>query len=202
VFQTLQLIYFAIALTNDLIGTNEVMTEGQPWIRKLRDFIFAALFFPLAIDICSCFWGIVLVDKSGIATEAVWEVWERLIPFWLNQCIHTNPVIFVFIEMILLYHHYAHRNVCVAVSFIFRVCTLVWFQAIKEKTGHWNYPIYAKQSWAERLGSHMFTLGYFVSLYFFGSLLNRTFWRKNTVKEIIRKKNSENYNTRSTNTHL
>lgn len=63
-FQFLQAIYFTVALTNDFIGTNEANPRKIPAIRKVKDYMFSSLAFPIAFNVGISFWGLYAVDRE------------------------------------------------------------------------------------------------------------------------------------------
>ncbi|GBP16731.1 Androgen-dependent TFPI-regulating protein [Eumeta japonica] len=76
----LQTLYFAIAVLNDLIGTNESWPKKTPLITRLRDTIFSSIAFPLAIFVAFTFWSIYAIDRELIfprALDAVFPVWSN-----------------------------------------------------------------------------------------------------------------------------
>lgn len=50
--------YHAIALVNDFIGSNEVMPEKSPMIKKVKDYMFATFCFPLGMNVSVLFWSL------------------------------------------------------------------------------------------------------------------------------------------------
>jgi hypothetical protein len=59
-------VYNWIALTNDFIGTNEVIPVKSRKIRKIRDYFFTAFLFPLSMFVGFTFWAIYFVDRELI----------------------------------------------------------------------------------------------------------------------------------------
>lgn len=67
----MQAVYYTICLINDLIGTNEVLPRKQlPTIRKVKDYMFAALALPVALNVGSTFWSLMAVDRELVFPKA------------------------------------------------------------------------------------------------------------------------------------
>lgn len=72
IFQILQAVYYTISLVNDLIGTNEVLPGKQlPVIRRIKDYMFAALALPVALNVGSTFWSLMAVDRELVFPKAL-----------------------------------------------------------------------------------------------------------------------------------
>lgn len=41
--------YFTICLLNDIIGSNEISIKEKPLIRKIKDYMYASVAFPVAM---------------------------------------------------------------------------------------------------------------------------------------------------------
>lgn len=70
-FQILQAVYYTLALVNDLVGTNEVAPTGQlPVIRRIKDYLFSALAFPVAMNVGVTFWSLMAIDRELVFPKA------------------------------------------------------------------------------------------------------------------------------------
>jgi hypothetical protein len=71
--QIIQAIYFAIALLNDVFGTNEVTLPSTrvPFIRKLKDYLFAAFAFPVSFNVGIVFWALFNIDRELVFPKAL-----------------------------------------------------------------------------------------------------------------------------------
>ncbi|CRL01466.1 CLUMA_CG014278, isoform B [Clunio marinus] len=179
-------IYFTIALLNDLIGSNEPTARDQPLIRRVRDYIFTAFSFPLAFDVGGMFWLLYGIDRKLVLPKEA----DEFFPPWLNHVMHTNIMIFMLIEMILLYHKYPSRKSVRLGMGTFMIGYLGWVHIIKYKSNFWVYPVLAVLNWPQRIGFYIFTLAVPVVFYFVGEFLNRLIWPKSRIGETITKKSN------------
>lgn len=62
--QFIQITYYTVSFVNDWIGTNAKNVKERPLIRRVKDFIFAALAFPLSITVSFLFWSLYAVDRE------------------------------------------------------------------------------------------------------------------------------------------
>lgn len=181
-FQILQLFYFSVALVNDFIGSNAVLIKNRPLIRKIKDYIFTSLAFPLAFHVGVMFWGLFFYNRELVAPK----VWDNIFPVWLNHFIHTDIMFLIFIEMNLVHRHYPIRIwFNLAGLLIIMVCYISWVHVINNETGHWIYPILGTLNWAERIGFHAFNVFIAISFYFLGQFLNNRIWNKERVTRSI-----------------
>lgn len=64
----IQTLYFSIALLNDFVGSNEVLTtKDRPVIRKIRDYVYGTFVFPLAFDVGGMFWLLYAIDRELVS---------------------------------------------------------------------------------------------------------------------------------------
>lgn len=77
--------YFTISLLNDVFGTNEVIFEPKkaPFIRKLRDYVFSTLAFPVALHVAITFWGLYAIDRELVFPKVL----DSFFPNWLVRII-------------------------------------------------------------------------------------------------------------------
>ena len=47
--QILQAVYFSLCFINDIIGNNEINPKEKPLIRKIKDYMYATVAFPVAM---------------------------------------------------------------------------------------------------------------------------------------------------------
>lgn len=178
--QMLQTIYFAVALLNDYIGTNEPTPTGKPIIRQIKDIMFSSLAFPLSMFVGLSFWGIYAVDRELILPKS----FDPYFPTWLNHVMHTNILFFILAELIVTFRMYPRRNEGLAILSAFMLAYMVWVHYIYFHTGGWVYPILAVLNWPLRITFYIFSLGLVSGLYTLGETLNKTIWSKEVEKQV------------------
>ncbi|XP_063829533.1 androgen-induced gene 1 protein-like [Ostrinia nubilalis] len=177
----LQTIYFTVAFANDLIGNNEPSPSDKPLIRRCKDTIFSCLAFPLASFVGVLFWGIYAVDRELILPRSL----DPYFPLWLNHVMHSNIVLFAFIELVTSFRMYPSRKVGLSILTSFMICYLIWIHVIYFKTGSWVYPILTVLNWPVRVIFYIISLGIVCGMYCIGDTCNRAVW-SNEVEETVK----------------
>lgn len=88
--QIWQAVYFTLCIVNDFIGTNEFHPKRPSALRKLKDYVFAAFAFPLALNVAISFWSIYAVDRELILPKS----FDAFFPMWVQIHIHWWIVFF------------------------------------------------------------------------------------------------------------
>lgn len=176
----IQTAYFTLALLNDIIGNNEPSPSEKPLIRKVKDTVFSALAFPLAIFVGVSFWGIYAVDRELILPRSM----DAYFPLWLNHVMHTNIVVFILIELLTSFRMYPKRKFGLSILSSFMVCYLVWVHVIYFSTGVWVYPILNVLNWPVRVCFYIFCLTLACGAYSLGETVNKTVWSTEVEKTV------------------
>lgn len=179
-----QTTYFTIAVLNDLCGSDE--PNQKPFIRRLKDLFFCALAFPLAMFVGTTFWGIYAVDRELILPRSL----DKFFPLWLNHLMHTNIMIFSFLELISSFRMYPRRKLGLFILTAFMLAYVVWVHVIYYNTGNWVYPVLAVFNWPMRISFYVFSLFIIYGLYMLGERLNTSIWSsevEQTVKSSKKK---------------
>lgn len=176
----IQTAYFTLALLNDIIGNNEPSPSEKPLIRKVKDTVFSALAFPLAIFVGVSFWGIYAVDRELILPRSM----DAYFPLWLNHVMHTNIVVFILIELLTSFRMYPKRKVGLSILSSFMVCYLVWVHVIYFNTGIWVYPILNVLNWPIRVCFYIFCLILACVAYSLGETVNKAVWSTEVEKTV------------------
>ena len=177
--QALQGIFFTIAFVNDFIGSNEAVPKKIPVIRKIKDYLFAAFAFPLALDVTLKFWSLYAIDRNLVFPEVL----DEFFPSWLNHVLHSNITILIMVEMIVVHRLYPTRKAGVCGLMTFMLSYFVWMLITRYYAGKWTYPILDILDTYGRIGFFAGALCFPVLLYFLGEYLNKKIW---TEKRILR----------------
>lgn len=170
----MQTLYFTVALLNDLMGTNETTPDRKPLIRRIKDIMFCSLAFPLSLFVGFTFWGIYAVDRELILPKFM----DAYFPLWLNHVMHTNIVVFSFIEIVSSFRMYPTRKTGYKILIAFMLCYMVWLHVVYFKTGIWVYPILNVLNWPLRVVFYLISLGVVLGMYVTGETINRNIWAK------------------------
>lgn len=167
-----QAAYFTLALLNDFVGSNKATLGDRPLIRRIRDYIFGSIAFPLAFDVGGMFWLLYAIDRELVYPKGL----DAFFPWWLNQVIHTNIMAFIVMEMLLLHHKYWCRKGNLAGIGVYMLAYLTWIHVIYYKANVWVYPVLAILNWPQRILFYIFTCSVPIVFYYMGEFLNKSVW--------------------------
>lgn len=170
----LQAIYFTVALVNDFIGTNEANPRRIPAVRKIKDYIFSSLAFPIAFNVGISFWGLYAVDRELVFPKVL----DAVFPSWLNHVVHTNVMVFMLLELFISFRQYPSRGKCLFGLITFMASYLAWLHVVKHYSGIWVYPVLDVLPLPGRIAFFTGAIGVTVALYILGEVLNKKIWAK------------------------
>jgi FAR-17a/AIG1-like protein len=174
VFKVLQGFYHLIALINDFFGTSEPCPRDYPFIRSLKDYIFAALAFPTAAYVSLIFWCLCLVDRDLILPAKYSEIF----PWWLNQIVHTNVLVWMIAEHYFSCYRWQNMRLEIISLAVWSILYFIWVFVIKHFAGVWIYPFMAVLSVTELILFFAVALVIPFACYFSGRYINRQIWSK------------------------
>ena len=159
--------YFLIGTSNNSYGT-----------RKIRDYLFTSIVFPIACTVCIQFWGVYWFDPLKVCAPTENEC---ILDFtFLNHATHTTPIIATFLELLMVFHQAPsglRKGVTGWCVYIIFYITFVY--ALAYKFNFWVYPFLGDLSPTERAAFMFFNLGLFgLACCFIGIWLIRTYWKK------------------------
>ncbi|KAJ9592927.1 hypothetical protein L9F63_015432, partial [Diploptera punctata] len=169
-----QAVYFTICLVNDICGNTDIDPKEKPLIRRIKDYMYATVAFPVSMFVGIQFWILMFIDRELVLPKAM----DPFFPSWLNHIMHTNIMIFTLIEMVTTFQQYPKRSDGLKGLVSFMLIYLIWLHVIYGVSSFWVYPILEVLNAWQRLLFFLFTLGLVVSLYFLGEFLNNTIWGK------------------------
>lgn len=179
-FQMIQTLYFTLACINDVIGSNGQSPSEKPLVRRVKDTIFSALAFPVAMFVGASFWALYAVDRELILPRAL----DAYFPTWLNHVMHTNIVLFILADLVTSFRMYPSKKFGMSILISFMLSYVVWVQVIYGKTGMWVYPVLNVLNWPLRIVFYIVCLGLVSSFYSLGEKLNRAVWSKEVEKTV------------------
>ncbi|XP_063229096.1 androgen-induced gene 1 protein-like [Bacillus rossius redtenbacheri] len=169
-----QALYFGIALLNDLAGSNEKSLKKLPLLRRVRDYVYAAVAFPLAMFVGTTFWSLMAIDRELVFPKAL----DPYFPTWLNHVLHTNIMLFVLLEMATSFRAYPRRSTALAGLIAFVLVYLAWTHVIFYVSGQWVYPVLEVLNVWQRAVFFLAMILYACVLYLIGEALNSYTWAK------------------------
>ena len=183
----LQLIYFCLALLNDLFGTESRTKEEASHFQKLRDFLFSTLAFPIGIFVPIIFWILFKLDRDLVFPPDLDEVFPPI----TNHMMHTTPLPSQILELAIVYHSYPAKKYGFPTIITFSLSYVGWIFYIPYAGGPWVYGVFEVLSQSQRL---VFAIGmslFSVLLYLIGEWCHNMVW-KPTVSDEIQLKSLSN----------
>ncbi|XP_046836637.1 androgen-induced gene 1 protein-like isoform X1 [Vespa crabro] len=175
----LQAVFFFICIINDWYGTNAVSPKKPPFIRKLKDYVYATLSFPIAMFVGITFWSIMCIDRELVLPKAL----DPYFPWWLNHLMHTMIMVSSIIEMLLAPRKYPKRSHGLAGLLLFTLTYLIWMHVIYFMSGIWVYPVMEVLTLPLRVVFFIVLLAFVLILYFAGEMLNNLVWGNEQTKQ-------------------
>ncbi|XP_047368723.1 androgen-induced gene 1 protein-like isoform X4 [Vespa velutina] len=175
----LQAVFFFICIMNDWYGTNAVSPKKPPFIRKLKDYVYATLSFPIAMFVGITFWSIMCIDRELVLPKAL----DPYFPWWLNHLMHTMIMVSSIIEMLLAPRKYPKRSHGLAGLLSFTLTYLIWMHVIYFMSGIWVYPVMEVLTPPLRVVFFIVLLALVLILYFAGEMLNNLVWGNEQTKQ-------------------
>ncbi|XP_043683490.1 androgen-induced gene 1 protein-like isoform X2 [Vespula pensylvanica] len=175
----LQAVFFFICIVNDWYGTNAVSPKKPPFVRKLKDYVYATLSFPMAMFVGITFWSIMCVDRELVLPKAL----DPYFPWWLNHLMHTMIMVSAVIEMLLAPRKYPKRSRGLAGLLAFTLTYLIWMHVIYFMSGIWVYPVMEVLTPPLRIVFFVVLLAFVLILYFAGEMLNNLVWGNEQTKQ-------------------
>ena len=133
--QWVQLFVFAFLFITDMIPRSSF----KKTMTKLSDIAFTAVAFPLSWFIVITFWGIYAYDRRLVYPIS----FDKVVPSWLNHFWHTTIGVFVFFEVMLVYHRFPKSGMAACLSLVVNAAYLSWIGWVYGQTKFWVYPIMA-----------------------------------------------------------
>lgn len=178
--QMIQMFFHLIALANEFFGTIEPSPSNPPLIRRIRDYIFAAMAFPLAANVTIVFWFLHSIDRELVFPR----VMDPIYPQWLNHILHTNVFLMIIVELFISHHNYPSRKACLGGLSSFCIAYIAWVYIVKHIAGAWVYPILYVLRWHERICFFALVALVPIIFYFVGEFVNEKVWSSSANKKL------------------
>lgn len=157
---------------NDFVGSDESSVKDKGLVGKIKDYIFAALAFPLALDVAALFWSLYAYDRQTVFPEVA----ESFFPSWLNHILHTNVALFIVVELFVVHRRYPSRKQGLSGLVVFLFGYLAWIHVTRHYAGKWPYPIIDNLDLPSRIAFFAFAFSFPILMYFIGEALNAKIW--------------------------
>lgn len=181
---TFQTCFLVMSLVYDMLEWTD--KHESPIARRLkycRDIFFSGLVVPLTMFIATFFWIIYWIDRELVFPQ----IYDQLVPWWFNHCVHTNILIVIGLETILQTRRYpANRKVELFLTGIAGVAYAIVYYLIYFLAHRWLYGVFGTMNWWQVCLFQIVIWIYMFLVYFVQFPINRIFHRE--VSEIKEEK--------------
>ncbi|XP_075219012.1 androgen-induced gene 1 protein-like [Lycorma delicatula] len=183
----MQALYFTLCVIIDIGGFERQKTSNkqpQHAICKLRDYIFTALAFPIALFVSVTFWGLYAVNRELVLPAVL----DPYFPKWLNHVMHTCVGVWVILEMLTSFHVYPEKWKGLLGLLIFQSVYLTWMHIVYSQSGLWVYNIFNVLNVPQRIAFLFTSIAVGFLFYLLGDKLNSIIWGSDKRLKHLKKK--------------
>lgn len=149
-------------------------------LRFARDVMFSGLVVPLTLFISSMFWTLFWIDRELVFPQ----VYDQLVPWWFNHCVHTNIAIVVLIETVLqARRHPTHYKLELWLTGGAGVLYAIVYYSIYFSTHRWLYGVFGIMTWWQVCLYQLLIWSSTFLFYYIQFPINRIFHREDTSTE-------------------
>ncbi|KAF9420688.1 hypothetical protein HW555_003235 [Spodoptera exigua] len=169
-----QTIFLTLSLVYDLMEwlDKHDSSLGRK-LKFVRDVMFCGLVVPLTLFISSMFWTVYWIDRELVFPQ----VYDQLVPWWFNHCVHTNIAVVVLIETLLLARRHPTH---------YKYYSIYFF------SHRWLYGVFGIMTWWQVCLYQLLIWGSTFVFYYIQFPINRIFHREesDTQKNVIQEPKS------------
>ncbi|XP_043205898.1 androgen-induced gene 1 protein-like isoform X2 [Amphibalanus amphitrite] len=169
---TCQLVYYCLAVVNDLFGSNTFDKSKVTKLQKIRDVFFTSIALPVGMLVSIMFWGVFVVDRELVFPAIL----DAHYPALLNHGVHTMPLLIGLLEVALERHNYACNRLSLGLLLGFLATYLGWTLHLALVENLWVYGILRVLSWPMRVAFMGVNLLIGVCLFFLGKGFDNFVW--------------------------
>lgn len=170
----LQILYFSLALVNDVFGTESREKEEASRFQKCRNFLFSTLAFPIGIFVPVMFWILFGIDRDLVFPADLDDIYPPI----TNHMMHTTSLPAQILELLLIYHAYPSRKYGIPAIVGFCLSYVGWIFYIGYAGGIWVYGILEVLTHSQRVTFLVGLIIFVCLLYLTGEWLNSKVWKK------------------------
>ena len=153
---------------------------------EFRDYIFTSVLFPLGTAITITFWMWTLYDPFSVVPY----VNQRIINTYgvYNFYLHTFPLVFSVLGVILVYRKYPKQSVGLKISTGVALSYMLWLIWVAKIGKYLTYPFLRKWAWWKIGGYMICAVATSPVLYIAGEKLTEWFWIPEWERESLKEK--------------
>ncbi|KAJ8966772.1 hypothetical protein NQ314_003321 [Rhamnusium bicolor] len=154
----IQTIYFLLAVLYDVLHICSKKKNLKEKIMLYKGYIFTSLVFPCSLFVSAMFWSVYSIDRELVFPEVL----DEHVPDWLNHSLHTNIVVFLVIEVLIVNQLLpTFKSAFIGLTILSGIYQLLFFITYF-KSGRWIYGLFNIFSWTERIAfmcsNYLFTV--------------------------------------------
>ncbi|XP_050359073.1 androgen-dependent TFPI-regulating protein-like isoform X2 [Nymphalis io] len=142
---TFQTVFLGLSLVHDILEwLNKNENSLAEKIRYWRNIIFSGMVVPFTLFVTTMFWSVYAIDRELVFPR----IYDQVVPWWFNHCVHTNITIVVIIETLLQARRKPTNQrleliLYWAVAFAYAIV----YYTIYFTTGRWLYQVFGTMNW-------------------------------------------------------
>ncbi|KAG6444317.1 hypothetical protein O3G_MSEX003365 [Manduca sexta] len=185
-----QTVFLTLSLTYDVLEwLDRHETELAKKLKYYRDVLFCGLVLPMTMFISTMFWTVFLIDRELVFPE----VYDKIVPWWFNHCVHTNIAIVVLLETLIQSRRYpTNLKLEVIINGTVGVLYAIVYYSIYFFAHRWLYGVFGIMTWWQVCLYQILIWGSCFVFYFIQFPINRLFHREEdsmTKEEVTEQKN-------------
>ncbi|CAB3223086.1 unnamed protein product [Arctia plantaginis] len=175
-----QTCFLTMSLAYDLL---EWIDRHESYVAKLlkyyRDLLFSGIVVPLTLFISSMFWILYWIDRELVFPR----VYDQILPWWFNHCVHTNILIVIGLETLLQARRYpANRKVELWLNGFIGIAYAIVYYSIFFIKNRWLYGVFGIMTWWQVCLFQILIWASTFIFYFIQFPINRLFHKEEVPK--------------------
>ncbi|CAB3241556.1 unnamed protein product [Arctia plantaginis] len=185
-----QTCFLTMSLAYDLL---EWIDRHESYVAKLlkyyRDLLFSGIVVPLTLFISSMFWILYWIDRELVFPR----VYDQIVPWWFNHCVHTNILIVIGLETLLQARRYpANRKVELWLNGFIGIAYAIVYYSIFFIKNRWLYGVFGIMTWWQVCLYQILIWASTFVFYFIQFPINRLFHKEEVPKSPEQKTDNQN----------
>ncbi|XP_072937689.1 androgen-dependent TFPI-regulating protein-like isoform X2 [Epargyreus clarus] len=142
VFQTM---FLCLSLSHDILEwIDKQNTSLGNRIRYWKNVIFNGMVVPFTLFVTTMFWVVYAIDRELVFPK----IYDEVVPWWFNHCVHTNITIMIVIETLLQARRQpTDEKIEQILYWLIAFAYAVVYYSIYYFTRRWLYQVFGVMTW-------------------------------------------------------
>ncbi|XP_047541666.1 androgen-dependent TFPI-regulating protein-like [Vanessa atalanta] len=142
---TFQTVFLGLSLVHDILEWLDKQENSlAAKIRYWRNVIFSGMVVPFTLFVTAMFWSVYAIDRELVFPR----IYDQVVPWWFNHCVHTNITIVVIIETLLQARRYpTNQRLELILYWIVAFSYAIVYYTIYFVTDRWLYQVFGIMNW-------------------------------------------------------